>query len=137
MPGPLAQGPDMIREERMDLKPERAVAYYRCATQSAEEDPISMQREQVRQFAQEHGIEIVREFVDRCKSGLTTEGRHDFTEMVQEYIIGAKEDFLYVLTLDPARLGRFRDPAQMAYYVSLCRKHGKLLVFVALSLLEG
>ena len=42
----------------------RAVAYYRQSVQDRQEDSIPIQREQVREWADDHGIEIVREFTD-------------------------------------------------------------------------
>jgi hypothetical protein len=42
----------------------RAVAYYRQSVQDRQEDSIPVQREQVREWADDHGIEIVREYAD-------------------------------------------------------------------------
>jgi len=36
--------------------------------------------------AGEHDIEIIKEFADRGKSGLSTENRHAFTEMLHDYV---------------------------------------------------
>jgi len=56
----------------------RAVAYYRHSAQDRQENSIPIQQDQVRQFAQEHGIEIIKEFADAGKSGLDVEGRPAF-----------------------------------------------------------
>ncbi len=42
----------------------QAVAYYRNSVRDEQEDSIPVQREQVREWADDHDIEIVREFVD-------------------------------------------------------------------------
>ena len=42
----------------------RAVAYYRQSVQDQQEDTIPVQREQIREWADDHDIEIVREFAD-------------------------------------------------------------------------
>ena len=49
----------------------RAVAYYRHSAQDRQENSIPIQQEQVREWAEEHGIEIIKEFADAGKSGLT------------------------------------------------------------------
>jgi hypothetical protein len=42
----------------------RAVAYYRQSLQDQQEDSIPVQRERIREWADDHGIEIVREYAD-------------------------------------------------------------------------
>jgi DNA invertase Pin-like site-specific DNA recombinase len=110
----------------------RAVAYYRHSAQDRQENSVEIQQDQVRQFAEEHGIEIVREFADRGKSGLSTDGRDAFNDMIQEYVQGEKEDFDLVLALDVSRWGRFQDTDLSAYFTGLCAKHGKEVVFTTI-----
>ena len=88
----------------------RAVAYYRHSAQDRQENSIEIQQEQVHKFAAEHGIEIIREFADRGKTGLCVEGRDAFNEMLHDYVEGEKEQFSYVLVLDVSRWGAFRKP---------------------------
>ncbi|KAA1258086.1 hypothetical protein LF1_06010 [Rubripirellula obstinata] len=59
----------------------RAVAYYRHSAQDRQENSIPIQQDQVRAWAREHGVEIIREFCDAGRSGLNSEGRPAFTEM--------------------------------------------------------
>ena len=42
----------------------RAVAYYRKPAREGHEKSIARQKEQVRKWAEENGIEVVREFTD-------------------------------------------------------------------------
>jgi DNA invertase Pin-like site-specific DNA recombinase len=42
----------------------RAVAYYRQSAQDQQEDSIPIQRERIREWADDHDAEIVREFTD-------------------------------------------------------------------------
>ena len=72
----------------------RAVAYYRHSAQDRQENSIPIQQDQVRQWAKEHGVEIIHEFCDAGKSGLNSEGRPAFTEMVDERIT-KRFDFEY------------------------------------------
>ena len=110
----------------------RAVAYYRHSAQDRQENSVEIQQDQVRQFALEHDIEIIREFSDRGKSGLSTEGRDAFNEMIQDYVEGAKETFDFVLVLDVSRWGRYQDTDLSAYFTGLCAKHGKQVVFTTI-----
>ncbi len=110
----------------------RAVAYYRHSAQDRQENSVEIQQDQVRQFAQESDIEIIREFADRGKSGLSTEGRDAFNEMIRDYVEGAKEAFDFILVLDVSRWGRYQDTDLSAYYTGLCAKHGKQVVFTSI-----
>jgi DNA invertase Pin-like site-specific DNA recombinase len=77
----------------------RAVAYCRHSAQDRQENSIPIQRDQVRQWAEKNGVDIIQEFADPGKSGLTAEGRPAFTEMMDEWV-KQKYDFQYVLCLD-------------------------------------
>lgn len=91
----------------------RAVAYYRHSAQDRRENSIPIQQNQVRAWAREHGIEIIRKFCDAGRSGLNSEGRPAFTEMMEEWI-AKRNDFGYVLCL-PFTTPRYR--AAEAYTV--------------------
>lgn len=110
----------------------RAVAYYRHSAQDRQENSVEIQQDQVRAFAAEHGIEIIKEFADRGKSGLSVEGRDSFNEMIHEYVEAGKDDFEYVLVLDVSRWGRFQETDMSAYYTGLCLQHGKQVVFTTI-----
>jgi DNA invertase Pin-like site-specific DNA recombinase len=53
----------------------RAVAYYRHSAQDRQENSIPIQQDQVREWARSNGVEIIQEFADHGRSGLTAEGR--------------------------------------------------------------
>lgn len=110
----------------------RAVAYYRHSAQDRQENSVEIQQDQVRKFALEHGIEIIREFADKGKSGLSVEGRDEFNEMIHGYVETGKEDFQYVLVLDVSRWGRFQETDLSAYYTGLCLQNGKQVVFTTI-----
>jgi hypothetical protein len=46
------------------------VAYYRHSAQDRQENSIPIQRDQVREWAEKNGVEIIHEFADAGKSGL-------------------------------------------------------------------
>jgi len=109
----------------------RAVAYYRHSAQDRQENSVSLQQEQVREWAEQNGVEIIEEFADRGKSGLTAEGRDGFTSMMENWV-RKRSDFEYVLCLDVSRWGRFQDIDLSATYSAECKKHGKLVVYTTL-----
>ncbi|MFA7257414.1 MAG: recombinase family protein, partial [Kiritimatiellales bacterium] len=110
----------------------RAVAYYRHSAQDRQENSVEIQQDQVRQFARENNIEIIHEFADKGKSGLSTEGRDAFNELLDDYVQGGKEKFDFVLVLDVSRWGRYQDTDLSAYFTGLCAKHGKQVVFTTI-----
>ena len=109
----------------------KAIAYYRHSAQDRQENSIPIQREQVRQFASENGIEIIKEFADHGKSGLSTEGRDNFKRML-EMVIDTSLEFKYILVLDVSRWGRFQDIDMSAHYRALCKKYGREVVYTTI-----
>ncbi len=108
----------------------RAIAYYRHSAEDRQENSIPIQREQVGKFAKEHGIEIIEEFQDAGKSGLSTEGRDGFNSMLAKVV--SDQDFQYVLVLDVSRWGRFQDVDMAGHYRSICRQYGKEVVYTSM-----
>ena len=106
----------------------KAVAYYRHSAQDRQENSIPIQRERVKKFAREHGIEVIREFADYGKSGLSTEGRDDFKK-IMEVIVDPSNEFDYVLVLDMSRWGRYQDIDLSAHYRAICKQYGRKVVY--------
>jgi DNA invertase Pin-like site-specific DNA recombinase len=106
----------------------RAVAYYRHSAQDRQENSVVIQQEQVRQWAVANGVEIIHEFADRGKSGLTADGRDAFNEMMENWV-RRRSDFSLVLCLDVSRWGRFQDLDLSATYSAECKRHGKEVVY--------
>src|SRR6516225_7623032 len=109
----------------------RAVAYYRHSAQERQENSIPLQREQVRAWARGHGIEIIQEFADHGKSGLSAEHRDAFNDMLEHWV-KTRDDFHYVLVLDVSRWGRFQDIDLSATYSALCTQNGKKVVYTTI-----
>jgi DNA invertase Pin-like site-specific DNA recombinase len=109
----------------------RAVAYYRHSAQDRQENSIPIQQDQVRAWAKQHGVEIIREFCDAGRSGLNSEGRPAFTEMMDQWIT-QRSDFEYVLCLDVSRWGRFQDIDLSAQFSAICKKHGKQVIYTTI-----
>ena len=124
------------RQERSVQQPTfafRAVAYYRHSAQDRQENSISIQQDQVRTWAQSNGGEIIHEFLDPGKSGLTAEGRPSFQDMMENWV-KKRDDFQYILCLDVSRWGRFQDIDLSAQYSAECRKYGKEVVYTKIGM---
>ena len=109
----------------------RAVAYYRHSAQDRQENSIPIQRDQVREWADQHGVEIIKEFSDHGKSGLNSEGRPAFNEMMDEWVT-KRTDFEYILCLDVSRWGRFQDIDLSAQFSAICKKNNKQVIYTTI-----
>jgi DNA invertase Pin-like site-specific DNA recombinase len=118
-------------EEAVHVVRPRAVAYYRHSAQERQQNSIPIQREQVREWAEKNGVEIIHEFEDAGKSGLNAEGRPAFSEMMEEWG-KRRRDFEYVLCLDVSRFGRFQDIDLSAQYSAECKRHGKHVIYTTI-----
>ena len=116
-------------ERKPDVRRLRAVAYYRHSAQIGQENSVEIQQDNVRAFAEKHDIEIVGEYADRGKSGLTVEGRDQFKEMMKR--VEEDNSFQLVLCYDVSRWGRFQDTDLSALYDAQCSQHGKKVVYTA------
>ena len=108
-----------------------AVAYYRHSAQDRQENSIPIQRDQVREWAEKNGVEIIHEFADAGKSGLNAEGRPAFTEMMEVWV-KQRNDFEYILCLDVSRWGRFQDIDLSAQFSAVCKKHKKQVIYTTI-----
>ncbi|MCA9234228.1 MAG: recombinase family protein [Planctomycetales bacterium] len=109
----------------------RAVAYYRHSAQDRQENSIPIQQDQVREWAKTHGVEIIHEFADHGRSGLTSEGRPAFTEMMEQWV-KVRRDFEYILCLDVSRWGRFQDIDLSAQFSAECKRAGKQVIYTSI-----
>jgi DNA invertase Pin-like site-specific DNA recombinase len=108
----------------------RAVAYYRHSAQVQQENSITIQQDQVRAWAKQHGVEIIREFCDAGRSGLNSEDRPAFTEMMEEWI-KRRSDFEYVLCFEASRLGRYPNCDFAEHPSEGGHQHKKKLIYTS------
>ena len=111
----------------------RGVAYYRHSARDRQENSVAIQQELVQKWAADNGVDIIHEFSDRGKSGLTAEGRHGFNDMMESWV-KQRKDFDFVLCLDVSRWGRFQDLDLSATYSAECKKHGKQVIYTTLGM---
>lgn len=130
------QRPWWVKEEPVAGPPPprfRAVAYYRHSAKDKQENSVAIQQELVQKWAKEHGVEIIQEFADHGKSGLTAEGRDGFNDMLDNWV-KKRSDFDFVLCLDVSRWGRFQDIDLSATYSAEVKKHGKEVIYTTLGI---
>jgi DNA invertase Pin-like site-specific DNA recombinase len=111
----------------------RAVSYYRHSAQDRQENSVAIQQELVRKWAEDNGVDIIHEFSDRGKSGLTAEGRDGFNDMMDNWV-KKRQDFDFVMCLDVSRWGRFQDIDLSATYSADCKRHGKQVIYTTLGM---
>jgi DNA invertase Pin-like site-specific DNA recombinase len=107
----------------------RAAQYVRMSTEH-QKYSTENQAEVIAQYAQSHGLEIVRTYADEGKSGLNLEGRVSLQQLISDATTGAA-DFSVVLVYDVSRWGRFQDADQSAYYEYVCRNAGVKVQYCA------
>ncbi|PUB33716.1 DNA invertase Pin-like site-specific DNA recombinase [Elizabethkingia sp. YR214] len=109
----------------------KAIAYYRHSAEDKQENSVAIQREHTENFARENNIDIIHEESDEGKSGLTA-NRPGFERLFANWVENNNApSFSYVLVYDVSRWGRFQDGDQAAYFVHLCKKHGKEVIYVS------
>ena len=88
------------------------------------------QKNFIAHYADAHGLEIVRTYIDEGKSGLRIQGRTGLQKLLSDVISGGA-DYQYILVYDVSRWGRFQDNDESAHYEFLCRRAGKKIIYCA------
>jgi len=81
------------------------------------------QSDAIAAYATEHGMVVIRTYIDEGKSGLHLDGRAALQKLIGDVQAGLV-DFQAVLVYDVSRWGRFQDADESAYYEYLCRRSG-------------
>jgi DNA invertase Pin-like site-specific DNA recombinase len=92
-----------------------------------QEDSIDRQRSQVQAYAERHGYQIIREYVDEGIAGDEEQKRKAFMRMLAD---AEKKEFNVILCDDKDRFGRW-DTITQGYYVKPLRDRGICLETVA------
>jgi len=109
----------------------RAVAYFRCSVQDGQKNSTAIQKNQVRQWAHDHDVEILHEFCDIGPSGTETQGRPAFTEMLEVWI-KQRSDFEFALCFDASRLGRYSASDRAQNAIVAFEQYKKQLIFTSM-----
>jgi DNA invertase Pin-like site-specific DNA recombinase len=107
----------------------RAAQYIRM---SADHQKYSTENQSAanRIYGASHGIEIVRTYADKGKSGLHLKRRNALKQLFQDVLSGTA-DFTAILVYDISRWGRFQDVDESAHWEFLCRKAGMAVHYCA------
>lgn len=91
---------------------------------------IRNQQARIREYADEHELEIVRTYTDGGRSGLGLHNRKGLQNLLADVISG-NAPFNFILVYDVSRWGRFQDTDEAAHYEFICRRAGKKLIYCA------
>lgn len=111
-----------MRQKSLSTHHHSAVLYLRMSTEHQEFSP-DIQREFLQKYAEQHQFEIIREYLDYGKSGLTAEKRPAFSQMIATVQAGTA-DFQHILVYDMSRWGRFQNIDESRSYEYLCNIKG-------------
>ena len=107
----------------------KAAQYIRMSTEQQRYSTTN-QKTFIAHYADAHGLEIVRTYIDEGKSGLRIQGRTGLQKLLSDVISGGA-DYQYILVYDVSRWGRFQDNDESAHYEFLCRRAGKKIIYCA------
>ena len=110
-------------------KKTRAAEYLRMSTEH-QKYSTENQADRIRQYADKHGMEIVKTYADKGKSGLSIEGRDELKKLIDDVETGTA-DFEVILVYDISRWGRFQDADESAYYEYICKRAGIAVKYCA------
>jgi len=117
-------------DNRDTLPPlQRAVEYVRMSTEH-QQYSTENQSDKIREYAERHGIQIIRTYTDAGKSGLRIDGRVSLQQLIKDVESGSA-DFTIILVYDVSRWGRFQDADESAYYEYRCRRAGIQVAYCA------
>lgn len=107
----------------------RAAQYVRMSTDH-QKYSTENQADAIQQYANNHGMRIVKTYADEGKSGLNIGGREALKKLIQD-VEERQAEFEVLLVYDVSRWGRFQDADESAYYEYLCRRAGVRVVYCA------
>jgi DNA invertase Pin-like site-specific DNA recombinase len=127
-PGPFGAGPsDGHSHEMRDggrrsaVAANTAVGYLRRST-DRQEQSIPDQQRAIERYCTQHGLRLLRCYVDDAISGTSTVGRHGFQSLIAD-AQSSHRDFAVIVCYDVKRFGRV-DNDEAGYYRHVLRNHG-------------
>ena len=100
----------------------RAAQYVRMSTDH-QKYSTQNQSEAIADYAAQRNIEIVRQYADQGRSGLTLDDREALQQLIRD-VESRRTDFDAILVYDISRWGRFQDVDESAYYEFICKRAG-------------
>src|SRR5438093_12593252 len=116
---------------RADTEPSvvPAAVYVRMSTEH-QQYSTSNQMDAIRDYAKRRGMQIVKEYSDEVKSGLSIQGRDSLSQMMQD-VQHEQAAFASILVYEFSRWGRLQDADESAYYEYICRRAGMAVHYCA------
>ena len=114
---------------------ENAVVYARYSSHSQTEQSIEGQLAAAKKYASEKGYNIIKEYVDRAKTG-TNDNREEFQRMLKDT---AKKKFSVIIVWKVDRFGRNREEITFNKYKAKKnerKKQGHRQPYTAVKVLE-
>lgn len=100
----------------------RAAQYLRMSS-NPQQYSIEIQAAAIAAYAARRGIDIVRNYSDPGRSGLTIARRKGLQQLIDDVESG-QPGFDCILVFDVSRWGRFQDTDESAYYEFICTRAG-------------
>src|ERR1700685_568110 len=99
-----------------------AAQYLRMSTEH-QQYSLENQSTAILNYAESHGVHVVRTYSDAAKRGLVLRHRKGLQQLLQDVVKGAQE-YRAILVYDVSRWGRFQDTDESAHYEFLCKSSG-------------
>ena len=106
-----------------------AAQYVRMSTEH-QKYSTENQGDIIKEYADSHGMVIVKTYADDGKSGLSIDGRDALKRLIDDVETG-KANFKVILVYDISRWGRFQDADESAYYEYICKRAGINVIYCA------
>ena len=121
-----------------DIATERipAAQYLRTSRDYHPQYSIENQRLQIAQYAEQHGYEVVKTYIDAGKSGVSLKGRSALIQLLQD-VVNRETCYTAILVYDVSRWGRFHDTDEGAHYEFVCKLAGIPVCYCAEPALNG
>lgn len=119
IPDPVGRGPALIP----------VAEYVRMSTDIQIHSPVN-QSMAIAAYAHEHGMRVVRSYLDEGRSGLDFQGRDALQRLITDVQSGYA-GFEAILVFDVSRWGRFQNLDEAAYYEFVCTQAGIRVCYVA------
>lgn len=99
-----------------------AVQYLRMSTEH-QQYSLENQSDAIKKYADQHGFDVVRTYLDEARSGVILKQRPGLKELLQDVVTG-RHKCRAILVYDVSRWGRFQDTDESAHYEFLCKSAG-------------
>ena len=119
VPPPSSSEPE-AEDDQGHLIP--VAAYVRMSTEHQKYSTAN-QLVEIERYAEAHGMDVVRHYIDAGKSGLQIAGRAGMEQLIDD-VTNGRADYESLLVYDVSRWGRFQDPDEAAYFEQQCRRNG-------------